>query len=85
MDVAFKAIRARVKAGQPPAADEVVRFVEDAARMVTYPGCGEEHYEEFLGACEALQASVDEGGPAEIERAVTRVREIEKRCHKEHK
>ncbi len=58
MRSSFKALRRAVQAGAMPPPEAAASFLSDSLLMVEYPGYGDEHYEAYRQATEALRAAL---------------------------
>jgi XXXCH domain-containing protein len=65
MRSSFKALRRAVQAGAMPPPEAAASFLSDSLLMVEYPGYGDEHYEAYRQATEALRAALD-AAPAAV-------------------
>lgn len=59
MRSSFKALRQAVQAGTMPHPDAAASFLADSLLMVEYPGYGDEHYDVYRTATEALRAALE--------------------------
>lgn len=59
MRSSFKALRQAVQAGTMPHPEAAASFLADSLLMVEYPGYGDEHYDAYRTATEALRAALE--------------------------
>ena len=59
MRSSFKALRQAVQAGAMPHPEAAASFLADSRLMVEYPGYGDEHYDAYRTATEALRAALE--------------------------
>ena len=52
--------------------------------MVTYPGYGDEYYESYARACQALKTAFDSGDVERMHQAVDGLIHEKSRCHAGH-
>ncbi|MEG6506221.1 GAK system XXXCH domain-containing protein [Nitratidesulfovibrio sp. 1201_IL3209] len=64
MRSSFKALRRAVQAGVMPPPEAAASFLSDSLLMVEYPGYGDEHYEAYRQATEALRAALEAASAA---------------------
>ncbi|HFQ81734.1 MAG TPA: GAK system XXXCH domain-containing protein [Desulfobacterales bacterium] len=50
----FKELRFSILDNKPPAATQVIEFIQLTEIMISYPGFGDENYADFLAACRQL-------------------------------
>jgi len=81
MKADFKAIRADLSSGALPAQAQVEAFVADCARMVSFPGKGDELYSGFSGAVVSLSRAAAANDIAAVRAAVEELAAFKHSCH----
>lgn len=81
MEKTFKAMDEATKAGSLPDPALVESFLADSARMVTYPGKGDEFYERYGEACRLLADAFASGDVAGTAERLSHLKALRKECH----
>lgn len=81
MKISFGMIVKMVHRGEMPPARAVQSFLADSALMVTYPGYGDEFYDEYRAACRALEQAFALGELERMHSAVDELARQKGHCH----
>lgn len=81
MKSSFRMLVKMIHDGQVPPQEAVDSFLADSALMVTYPGYGDPHYEEYSKACAIFREAYDSGDLARMHAAVDGLIHEKGRCH----
>lgn len=81
MKSSFRMIFKMIHEGQVPPRDAVDSFLEDSALMVTYPGYGDEYYDEYMKVCEAFKKAYETADMIEMGKTVDALAHEKSRCH----
>lgn len=81
MQGSFRMIFKMIHDGQMPPKAAVDSFLEDSKLMVTYPGLGDEFYDEYIGVCEAFRAAYEAGDMEKLGETVDSLSHEKSRCH----
>lgn len=81
MRSSFKMLLKMVHDGQIPPQEAVDSFLEDSALMVTYAGYGDEYYDSYTQACDALKTAHAAGDIEKMHTAVDVLIHEKSRCH----
>jgi XXXCH domain-containing protein len=85
MKRSFKEIFQSIAKGSLPSGEAVASFTRDAGLMVTFPGRGEEHYNEFRHRCTQLKQAFEKGDLAECRALASELNSMKTECHSDHK
>jgi XXXCH domain-containing protein len=77
----FKKIKGYLERNELPPRSLVDEFMAEAAIMVSYPGFGDEHYQDFTAACLALKKARDAKDLELFSERLTKISRIKKECH----
>ena len=77
----FKKLKERVEKNELPPRDIIENFMAEAAVMVSYPGFGDEHYQDFKEACAALRKASEAGDFALFSEKLSNISRLKKECH----
>lgn len=77
----FKMLVKMIHEGTVPPAEAVDAFLADSALMVTYPGYGDEYYEQYAAVCADFRAAYDSGDVERMHTAVDALVHEKSRCH----
>ncbi len=77
----FKDMWFSLRDNTPPAAAQVIDFIQQAEIMVSYPGFGDENYPDFLKACRQLGRLSPETPLAVWQRHLEFIDALRRRCH----
>ena len=67
-----------------PSLDELRHFHEEAMLMITYPGKGDEYFEEFKLAVDDLLARVENDDLGGAQEAMGRIKDLRSRAHRKY-
>lgn len=81
MKSAFRVIFKTIHDGTLPPEEAVKQFIENSHLMVTYPGYGDEYYEEFSAAVDHFEKTYAEGNLEKIHEACDALNNIKAHCH----
>jgi len=81
MRSSFRMILKLIHEGQVPPEAAMRSFLDDSALMVTYPGYGDEYYEEYTRSCEALRTAFEAGNLEAMHAAIDVIAHEKSRCH----
>lgn len=81
MKADFKAVFQAVHQNRMPPQEAVTAFLKGADLMVTYPGYGDEYYDEFINACVAFRSAYESGDLARMHDTVDAIQGIRGHCH----
>lgn len=81
MKSSFRMITGMVHEGVIPPEEAMGSFLADSALMVTYPGYGDEYYDEYIAACDELKAAFDAKDVARLKASVVELAKQKGRCH----
>jgi len=81
MRSSFKMITSMVHGGELPPKVAMDSFLNDSALMVTYPGYGDEYYEEYTQACEQLKAAYEDEDLPGLKEMIIELAKQKGRCH----
>lgn len=95
-DLSYKTLKKRLKGSfaelkklltqdVPPSADTVRRFLDDSARILTYPGMGDEHYEHYQRCCLEFEKACTDGDLEAMRTSLAAVEARKKACHGQYK
>ncbi len=80
MKATFSLLGGEITAGAV-GGDLLAAFLEDARQMISFPGYGDEFYEEFSDHCDALADAHKNGDMAGMRAAFTGLARCKKDCH----
>ena len=81
MKASFRMILKMIHEGQVPPGEAVRSFLDDSALMVTYPGYGDEYYDEYTRTCAAFRAAFEAGDMEAMHAAIDAIAHEKSRCH----
>lgn len=81
MEKTFKAMEEATKADSLPDPALMESFLADSARMVTYPGKGDEFYERYVEACRLFSDAFASGDVAGTAERLAQLKALRKDCH----
>lgn len=81
MKSSFKMLIKMAHDGELPPAEAVESFMEDSRLMVTYPGYGDEYYDEYIKVCEAFHKAYKAGDVESVRQNVDRLALLKGQCH----
>ncbi|CCH49423.1 GAK system XXXCH domain-containing protein [Pseudodesulfovibrio piezophilus] len=81
MKQSFRMLVKLIHDGQMPPDEAVVSFLEDSALMVSYPGYGDEYYEDYTRACEAFREAHESGDMGRMHETIDVLVHEKSRCH----
>jgi XXXCH domain-containing protein len=85
MEKTFKAMAKELKHGVVPSLDTVETYLEDAAKMVTYPDKGEPFYSDFQKACLEFKKVYKSKDVAAIKDSYAHMDKLKDTCHDRYK
>lgn len=85
MEKSFKAISASLAKDALPAKDAVDSFVADSERMVSYPGFGDEYYEEYSKVCVQFNVAFENSDLTALKEKCAELAAVKKLCHDRYK
>ncbi|AMK12730.1 MAG: GAK system XXXCH domain-containing protein [Pseudodesulfovibrio sp.] len=77
----FRILVKMIHDGSVPPAEAVEAFLADSALMVTYPGYGDEFYEQYTAVCDEFRAAYASGDIERMHAAVDALVHEKSRCH----
>lgn len=81
MKAGFKLILGLIGEDELPPRAAVEAFLADSRRMITYPGHGDEYYEEYARTCQALEQAFQVGDLERVKAEVVSLANQKTRCH----
>jgi XXXCH domain-containing protein len=81
----FKRMKGWLERYELPPRSLVDEFMAETAVMVSYPGFGDEHYQDFTAACVALKKARDAKDLELFSERLTRISWLKKECHQRFK
>lgn len=81
MRSSFKVVAKMINMDQLPPQAAIDSFISDSRLMCTYPGKGDEFYEEYLLATAAFEAACKDGDLAKMKETVMELASQKGRCH----
>lgn len=81
MRSSFKLILKMVHDGEMPNDEAVKSFIEDSALMVTYPGYGDEFYDQYTVVCDRFEKAYEAKDMDAMHAAVDELIHEKSRCH----
>lgn len=81
MKSSYKMIVKMIHDGEVPPAEAVESFLADSDLMVTYPGYGDEYYDDYITVCEAFKKAYESGDLAKMDEAIGAISHEKSRCH----
>jgi XXXCH domain-containing protein len=81
----FRLIRRSVKNGNLPPSEAVESFLAGAAKMVTFPGKGDEHYSEFSEAVARFRGAWESQNIGLLQSSAAELKAIRNACHERYK
>lgn len=81
MKSTFKVLVKMIHDGQVPPKEAVDVFLEDSKLMVSYPGYGDEYYDDYTKACENFQTAFESGDVAKMHETIDVLVHEKSRCH----
>lgn len=85
MALSFSVIFKMIHQGDMPPKQAVDEFLADSRLMVTYPGYGDPHYDEYIAACDAFAEAFAAGDMARLNETVDVLVHQKGHCHAEYK
>lgn len=81
MKSSFKMLVKMVNDGEMPPREAVASFLEDSVLMCTYPGYGDEFYEDYLKVCDGLKAAFEANDLVAMKDSIKALAMEKSRCH----
>jgi XXXCH domain-containing protein len=81
----FKKIKGCLERNELPPHSLIDEFMAEASVMVSYPGFGDEHYQDFTEACVALKKASDAKDLGLFAERLTHISRLKKECHQRFK
>lgn len=81
MRSSFKTLIRMIHDGESPPEQAVESFLDDSALMVTYPGYGDEFYDEYTEACNAFRAAWEADDMERMGETIDVLIHEKSRCH----
>lgn len=81
MRSSFKMLLKMIHESQMPPAEVVKSFLEDSALMVTYPGYGDEFYDQYTEVCEQFRTAYEAQDMDAMHTAIDALIHEKSRCH----
>ena len=69
----------------PPNTETVRRFLDESDCMLTFPGMGDEHYEEYKRCCQEFEKAFESGDLEAMRTSLSAVECRKKACHQQYK
>nr|MBF0222045.1 GAK system XXXCH domain-containing protein [Desulfobulbaceae bacterium] len=85
MSQTFKTIGRAVSEKRLPPAETVESFLREVEQMVSFPGFGDEYYDEFINLCRELERRYAEGKIEAVVELHGRILSQTKQCHRRYK
>ncbi len=85
MKGSFAELKKLLTQGAPPSAEAVRRFLDDSHLMTTYPGMGDEHYEQYNRCCQEFERAFASGDLESMRISLSVVEACKKACHAQYK
>ncbi|MCK5228089.1 MAG: GAK system XXXCH domain-containing protein [Desulfobulbaceae bacterium] len=85
MSATFKLIRNDLSSKRPPESGLVQEFLDDAKKMITSPGSGDEYYFDFKEACQTFQEAFETKDISLMEKSCDALGKQKKQCHSRYK
>ncbi len=81
MKSSFKLLLKMIHENQMPPRAAIDSFLEDSELMVTYPGYGDDYYDDYIRACSAFKAACDAEDLARMHETIDALVHEKSRCH----
>ncbi|MBD3170285.1 MAG: GAK system XXXCH domain-containing protein [candidate division Zixibacteria bacterium] len=81
----YKLIFNTIQDGSIPPKDVVESFISDSLLMITYPGYGDEFYDQYAESVREFQRSYDQGLVSEMRAAIEKVDKVKSISHNKYK
>lgn len=81
MRSSFRVLVNMIHDGKTPPREAVDDFLADSALMVTYPGYGDEYYDEYIRVCDQFRDAYESGDMDRMHAAVDALVHEKSRCH----
>jgi XXXCH domain-containing protein len=81
MKRSFRMIFRMIHDDEIPPRAAVEEFLRDSALMVTYPGYGDEYYEEYSRVCSAFSEAFEAQDLAALHETVDQLQDLKSHCH----
>ena len=85
MKKSFVLLKESLDSGRWPPKAALEQFLAEARVMISYPGFGDQFYEDFWQGCQALLAAHEEQDLARFRECLELVRARKKECHARYK
>lgn len=85
MEVYFVDLLKSVNDNQMPSREIVSVFLQDSESMISYPGYGDEYYEEYQQACQAFEQAYGQEDLPRLKECVNTLNTLKSRCHDTYK
>jgi XXXCH domain-containing protein len=85
MGKSYKSIKKGLADDIMPSKEDIDAFAADCEEMTTFPGKGDEHYQNFLHHVSDMKEAAQKGDAEALTRAIAEMGAIRKACHSEHK
>lgn len=81
MKSSFKLLVKMIHDNQVPPKEAVHSFLEDSKLMVSYPGYGDEYYDDYTKACEVFKMAFESGDVSKMHGPIDFLVHEKSRCH----
>lgn len=81
MRASFNLLLKMIHDNEMPPDEAVQSFLDDSALMVTYPGYGDEYYDEYIKVCDTFRAAYEAKDLARMHEAIDALVHEKSRCH----
>ncbi len=85
MKGSFAELKKLLTQDAPPSTETVRRFLDDSHLMTTYPGMGDEHYEQYGHCCQEFEKAFGNGDLEAMRTSLAAVEVRKKACHEQYK
>ena len=85
MKKTFKTIVAAASEDRLPDEETAKSFIDDSYKMISYPGYGDEHYEEYGNVTDAFKKAFEGKNVNEVKTWVNELERLKKECHSRYK
>jgi XXXCH domain-containing protein len=85
MKGSFAELKKMLTQDAPPSSETVRRFLDDSYLMTTYPGMGDEHYEQYKNCCQEFEKAFGNGDLEAMRTSLAAVEVRKKACHAQYK
>lgn len=85
MGKSYKSIKKELADDKMPSREDIDAFAAECEEMTTFPGKGDEHYQNFLHHVGDMKEAAQNGDAEALARAIAELGALRKACHSEYK